>query len=148
MKTRIQHLAPKVFGVKKYRIQNEAALPSNVAPTACPGFKSGNMTKREQRPRVDREPHEICEPISSKQSKHGLEAGATGRSLVGKRVKLGKGGQEIGKWRSFSHFETALTRLFPLVSTQVVDFQHLAMVSIFCDGHEIGFSRLSREVAI
>ena len=78
----------------------------------------------------------------------GQKAGSLRTVTMGKRVEVGKGGQEIGKWRSFSHFETALTRLFPLVSTQVVDFQHLAMVSIFCDGHEIGFSRLSREVAI
>src|SRR5258708_36497522 len=61
----------------------------------------------------------------------------------GKRwVNLGKGGCEIGKWCSFSHFETALTRLFPHKSTQVVDFPHLAMVSIFW---EEGFHRRGAE---
>jgi len=58
-------------------------------------------------------------------------AGGGGKKCVRKWVNLGKGGCEIGKWCSFSHFETASTRLFPLVSTQVVDFPHLRMVSIF-----------------
>jgi hypothetical protein len=61
----------------------------------------------------------------------GREAGGGGKRWSGMSVELGKGGQEIGKWRSFSHFETTLTRLFPPFSTQVVDFPHLAMVSIF-----------------
>jgi hypothetical protein len=46
-----------------------------------------------------------------------------------KRAEVGKGGQETGKWRSFSHFETALTRLFPRFSTQVVDFPRIEHVS-------------------
>jgi len=61
---------------------------------------------------------------------------------------VGKGGQETGKWCSFSHFETALTRLFPHNSTQVVDFPHLAVVRLFWGGPEIGFSGPKREVAI
>src|SRR6266478_4270582 len=61
----------------------------------------------------------------------GQKAGSFRTGTMGKRVEVGKGGQEIGKWRSFSHFETALTRLFPHVSTQVVDFPHLAMVRVF-----------------
>ena len=48
-----------------------------------------------------------------------------------KRVEVGKGGCEIGKWCNFSHLETGLTRLFPHKSTQVVDFPHLTHVSIF-----------------
>jgi hypothetical protein len=35
------------------------------------------------------------------------------------------------KWTGFSRIETALTRLFPHKSTQVVDFPRMAMVSIF-----------------
>ena len=42
--------------------------------------------------------------------------------------------QEIGKWCSFSHLETALTRLFPHKSTQVVDFPHLGYVRLFREG--------------
>jgi hypothetical protein len=36
-----------------------------------------------------------------------------------------------GKRTGFSRLETALTRLFPHKSTQVVDFPRMAMVSIF-----------------
>ena len=46
-----------------------------------------------------------------------------------------------GKWRTFSHLvigfyrlETALTRLFPRFSTQVVDFPRMAMVRHFWEG--------------
>ena len=52
-------------------------------------------------------------------------------------VSLGKGGKEVGKWTGFSHLETALTRLFPHVSTQVVDFPHLSAVSLFWGSPEI-----------
>ena len=64
------------------------------------------------------------------------EAIGGGAGTMEKRVDVGKGGQEMGKWRSFSHFETALTRLFPHKSTQVVDFPRMAMVSIFWEGVE------------
>jgi hypothetical protein len=60
----------------------------------------------------------------------------------------GGGGQETGKWCSFSHFETALTRLFPRFSTQVVDFPHLVVVRLFSEGHEIGFSDKVGEVGV
>ena len=66
----------------------------------------------------------------------------------GKRVEVGKGGQEIGKWTGFSHFETALTHLFPHDSTQVVDFPRMYDVRTFWGGPEIGFSRPKREVMI
>src|SRR5258708_36899386 len=50
------------------------------------------------------------------------------------RVEVGKGGCEIGKWRSFSHFETVFSHLFPRFSTQVVDFPRMTVVSIFWGG--------------
>jgi len=37
----------------------------------------------------------------------------------------------VGKRTGFSHFETALTRLFPHVSTQVVDFPCMCDVGLF-----------------
>src|SRR5260221_4444261 len=48
-----------------------------------------------------------------------------------KEGEVGKGGQEVGKWTGFSHFGTALTRLFPHVSMQVVDFPHICNVRAF-----------------
>jgi hypothetical protein len=53
------------------------------------------------------------------------------KRCVGKWVQVGKGGCETGKRRSFSHFETALTRLFPHKSTQVVDFPRMYEVRVF-----------------
>jgi len=61
------------------------------------------------------------------------EASSCGKRWAGRRAKPGKGGQEAGKRIGFSHFETALTRLFPHKSMQVVDFPHLAVLSIFCE---------------
>jgi len=63
-------------------------------------------------------------------------AGEDVKNRAEKRVEVGKGGCEIGKWRSFSHLETAFSRLFPPDSTQVVDFPRMAMVSIFWEGVE------------
>jgi len=54
-----------------------------------------------------------------------------------KRAEVGKGGQEIGKWCSFSHLETTLTRLFQHNSTQVVDFPHLSTVRFFWGRYEM-----------
>jgi len=51
--------------------------------------------------------------------------------IKGKWAKVGKGGQNAGKWTGFSHFETAFSRLFPHVSTQVVDFPHICSVRVF-----------------
>src|SRR5258708_28504966 len=56
--------------------------------------------------------------------------------VMGGRVEVGKGGQEMGKWRSFSHFETAFSHLFPRFSTQVVDFPRMTVVSIFWGGNK------------
>jgi hypothetical protein len=57
---------------------------------------------------------------------------------VGKRVQQGKGGGEAAKPTGFSRLETALTRLFPHKSTQVVDFPHMAMVRLSCGRPEMG----------
>jgi len=59
------------------------------------------------------------------------KAGGDGKRWVGRRVDLGKGGQKVGKWTGFSHFETALPHLFPHDSTQVVDFPHICSVRLF-----------------
>ena len=64
----------------------------------------------------------------------GQKAGSFRTVTMEKRVYVGKGGREAVKWCSFSHFETALTRLFPHKLTQVVDFPRMAMVSIFLEG--------------
>ncbi len=64
----------------------------------------------------------------------GRQAGEDVKNRAEKRAEVGKGGQEMGKWRSFSHFETALTHLFPHYSTQVVDFPRMTVVSIFWEG--------------
>jgi len=72
----------------------------------------------------------------------GLEAGEDVKNRAEKRVEVGKGGCEIGKWRSFSHFETVFSHLFPCFSTQVVDFPHLAHVRLFW---EEGFHRRGAE---
>ena len=84
-------------------IQNKAALSPNVAPVACAGFKATTATKR------------IFAANSRSQLREPLQAVAAGR-MVGKRT-------------GFSHFEAALTRLFPLASTQVVDFPRMYDVS-------------------
>jgi hypothetical protein len=61
-------------------------------------------------------------------------------ALSGQRwVKLGKGGQEVGKPTGFSHFETALTHLFPDKSTQVVDFPRMYEVRVFWSGVKFSF---------
>ena len=72
----------------------------------------------------------------------GLKAGEDGKRWAGARVNLGKGGQKVGKWTGFSHFGTALTHLFPHVSTQVVDFPRICTVRLF--GEE-GFHRRDTE---
>ena len=50
--------------------------------------------------------------------------------VMGRLADVGKGGQKAGKWRSFSHLETGLTRLFPRFSTQVVDFPLLSRLRV------------------
>src|SRR5260221_13638026 len=54
----------------------------------------------------------------------------SGQKCVGRRVQLGKGGRGVGKRSGFSHIKTALTRLFPRVSTQRVDFPRLFDVGL------------------
>ena len=61
--------------------------------------------------------------------------GGGGKRRVGTWGFTAISGREIGKWCSFSHLETALTRLSPDKFTQVVDFPHLAMVRHFLDAN-------------
>jgi hypothetical protein len=63
------------------------------------------------------------------------EAGGGGKRRYGSGAFTCLRDQEIGKWCSFSHLETALTRLFPHKSTQVVDFPHLGYVRHFLDAN-------------
>ena len=76
------------------------------------------------------------------------EVARSGQTWAGMWAQLGNGGCEIGKWRSFSHLETALTRLFPLKSTQVVDFPRMWVLRLFSEGARIGFSVPKREVMV
>jgi len=64
----------------------------------------------------------------------GRKAGAGGKRRGGRRPDPGLTGEQMGKWTGFSRIKPALTRLFPHVSTQVVDFPHLNAVSIFSGG--------------
>ena len=127
----------------KHRIQNlessiqNGAQPAgaNVVAIASTGFKTQN--KRESRlaareRKEHREPgvawveggQRSARPTTS-------EAGSYGQRWVGKWANLGKGGRLAGEWTGFSHFETPLTRLFPLDSTQVVDFPLLSQLRVF-----------------
>jgi hypothetical protein len=79
-----------------------------------------------------------------RQNRKGLEFGAdkerepvaTGKRRVGERAYMGKDGRKVEKWTGFSHFETVLIRLFPDVSTQVVDFPRICNVRLFGEGME------------
>jgi len=76
----------------------------------------------------------------------GWEMGLSGQKRDGTRVYLGKGGQEVGKRTGFSHFETALTHLFPHVSTQVVDFPRICTVRLFGEeGFHLGDTETQRQ---
>ena len=68
----------------------------------------------------------------------GWEMGLSGQKRDGTRAYLGKGGQELGKWTGFSHFETAFIHLFPHNSTQVVDCPHLSAVRLFGEALKSG----------
>ena len=61
----------------------------------------------------------------------GRNAGEINERRAGKRGFTALSGREVVKWTGFSHFETALTRLGPDKSTQVVDFPHLAYAGFF-----------------
>ena len=78
------------------------------------------------------------EPLKLLKPEMETGAGAAGQRRVGTWICLGKGGRIVGKWTGFSHLEPALTRLFPHVATQVVDFPHKATVTLF---GEPGFYR-------
>src|SRR6266404_9906123 len=81
-----------------------------------------------------REPEAVADGCQADANLLRSEAIGGGAGTMEKRVDVGKGGCEIEKWRSFSHFETAFSHLFPHKSTQVVDFPHLSGVSIFWGG--------------
>src|SRR6266404_1536983 len=112
------------------RIQKMKTIKSRVAPAAHAGVKKQN--KRESRLAAkecgERKGLEI--PAAE----CGQEAGGSGKRWTGNWVNLGKGGQEVGKWCCFSHFETVFSHLFPRFSTQVVDFPRMTVVSIFWEG--------------
>ena len=72
--------------------------------------------------------------IQGRQAAVAAQAVSFPTRTTAKRVEVGKGGCEIGKWRSFSRLETASTRLFPPFSTQVVDFPRIAVVRVFREG--------------
>jgi hypothetical protein len=63
--------------------------------------------------------------LNTDQAELGTNTGRPGRTAVRKSGRL------AGKWTGFSHFATALTRLFPRKSTQVVDFPRMYDVSVF-----------------
>ena len=58
------------------------------------------------------------------------EARRGGKRWVGRRVYVGKGGQEVAERIGFS-------RLFPHDSTQVVDFPYICVVRVFGEEHEM-----------
>ena len=101
----------------------------------------GEKTLDRSKPRAKRS----LEPISGvgrELPRRGLDVGVGGKRWVKRWVNLGKGGQEAGKWCSFSHLETAFSHLFPPFSTQVVDFPHICTVRLFW---EEGFHRRDAE---
>jgi len=65
------------------------------------------------------------------------EAGAVGKRWAGRRVQPGGSGLAVVKRTGFAHLVRCWTRPGPDNSTQVVDFPHLAVVSIFLEGHEM-----------
>ena len=69
------------------------------------------------------------EPLKLLKPEMETGAGTAGQRRVGTWICLGEGGRDVGKRTGFSHLEPALTRLFPHVATQVVDFPHKATVS-------------------
>ena len=56
-----------------------------------------------------------------------VAAGGTGFTFG----TMTRSGRDVGKWCSFSHFETRSSRLFPHKSTQVVDFPRICALSVF-----------------
>src|SRR5882724_1347435 len=89
--------------------------------------------------------------LNTDQAELGTNTGSPGRTVarfrqgtIDKRADLGLSGWEMGKtWNfyrfriGFSHLETGLTRLFPQVSTQVVDFPRICTVRLFWGSPEM-----------
>ena len=89
------------------------------------------LNRREQRERrLAAREHKEHERSRIPWVRSGRKTGGDGKRWVGKRAFPTLSGEEVGKWCSFSHLETALTRLFPHNSTQVVDFPHLSRVRL------------------
>jgi len=65
------------------------------------------------------------------------DAGGGGKRWAGRRVQPGGSGLAVVKRTGFAHLVRCWTRPGPDNSTQVVDFPHLAVVSIFLEGHEM-----------
>src|SRR5258706_3155375 len=59
------------------------------------------------------------------------ETNVTGQRRAGTQAQLGKDGLGAGKRTAFSHFAPGISHLYPLNSTQVVDFPRMCNVSIF-----------------
>ncbi len=96
------------------------------------------LNRREQRERrLAAREHKEHERSRIPWVRSGRKTGGDGKRWVGKRAFPTLSGQEIGKWCSFSHLETALTRLFPHNSTQVVDFPRMYDVRLFWGGPEM-----------
>jgi hypothetical protein len=77
---------------------------------------------------------DIMKNMNNEPKKPGRSNGVVEYWNDGRVPCAGRGGWVVRKWTGFSHLETAFSHLFPHNSTQVVDFPHLAMVSIFCEG--------------
>ncbi len=82
-------------------------------------------------PPHDAEP-EVGAPTRTQEADGGGQKAEDFRAgVIGKRVGVGKGGQEVGKWTRFARLEPGSTRLGPDVSTQVVDFPCICDVRLF-----------------
>jgi len=119
----------------KPRNEPEKSVNHRWTPMNTDTEKTLNMRKQRERRLAARE-HKEHERSRIPWVRSGRKTGGDGKRWVGKRAFPTLSGQMVGKWCSFSHLETALTRLFPHVSTQVVDFPHLAHVRLFWEGIE------------
>jgi len=122
---------PTKSGIQPAKILNHGWTPMDTDSE-----KTLNMRKQRERRLAARE-HKEHERSGIPWVRSGRKTGGGGKRWVGRRVNLGKGGQMVGKWCSFSHLETALTRLFPHNSTQVVDFPHICTVRLFWGSPEM-----------
>jgi hypothetical protein len=124
-------LSSQKTGVRSQNSTN--ATTSNVAALACMGFKTKTTTKRifaaNLRSQLQ-DPRQAGETLLRSKAMEG----EGGQRWAGEWGDVGKVGRMVGKWIGLAHMETASTRLGPDNSTQVVDFPHLAMVSVFSGG--------------